>query len=225
MKDPSQQPFWMDDPNPYSARSSATTRTPASSALRQILDKVSRFFNVIIMLAFVVALAVVIISYPDFAPLGLIMIGLILFSLAVSVFQTRRMGVSATNAVEIQDQAQQQTGASHIGSAVHVAGHPLLERDQEVVLALQDDLLYLYAYASSQSIDAFPVSDIQTIHTVVYDEDRIPHVEVIDITAQALQFEIHWRGQTCTCLFRRMRKVRPIDWYHALQQARLIDGG
>ena len=70
-------------------------------------------------------------------------------------------------------------------------------------------------------IDRISIQDIKALKTVVYDDDRIPHTEVIDSAAQALQLEFIWMSKECTCLFRRMRKVRPIDWYHSIQQRRL----
>ncbi len=51
-------------------------------------------------------------------------------------------------------------------------------------------------------------------------DERIPHTDVINSTAQALQFTYKVNDREYTCLFRRMRKVHPIDWYHELQKAR-----
>jgi hypothetical protein len=56
---------------------------------------------------------------------------------------------------------------------------------------------------------------------VVYDDERVAHIDVIDSAAQALQLEFLWRGEKCACLFRRMINPRPIDWYDAIQKARL----
>jgi|GEM_PF-3983447 hypothetical protein len=47
------------------------------------------------------------------------------------------------------------------------------------------------------------------------------HSDAIDSVAQALQLTFLWHEQSCTCLFRRMRKMKSIDWYHAIQQTRL----
>ena len=105
-----------------------------------------------------------------------------------------------------------------------MAGHPLLQRDQPIVLALVGDQLNLHSYESPVPLDTIPLQNIQAVQTVSYDDDRVPHVDVIDSAAQAIQLTFIWREQTCTCLFRRMKKMRPIDWYQALQQARLQAG-
>jgi hypothetical protein len=125
---------------------------------------------------------------------------------------------------EIQKLARERLGASHIGSALHVAGHPLLGRDQPIVLALVGDQLNLHSYESPVPLDTIPLRNIQVVQTVSYDDDRVPHVDAIDSTAQAIQLTFLWREQTCICLFRHMKKMRPIDWYQALQQARLQAG-
>ena len=108
-----------------------------------------------------------------------------------------------------------------MGSAIHVAGHPLLARDQPVVLALSGDTLSIYSYNSPIPIDTLPVRHMTSIHTVVYDDERVPHIEVVDSAAQALQLSFSRDNSTWTFLLRRMQKVRPVDWYHAIQQARL----
>jgi hypothetical protein len=53
-----------------------------------------------------------------------------------------------------------------------------------------------------------------------YDDERVPHIDVIDSAAQALQVTVAANGKEYTCLFRRLRKVRAIDWYHAIQKAK-----
>jgi hypothetical protein len=55
----------------------------------------------------------------------------------------------------------------------------------------------------------------------VYDDERIPHIEAVDSTAQALQITFLREGKQFSALLRRMKKVRPIDWYHLLQKNRL----
>ena len=145
----------------------------------------------------------------------------LIFYLLLGFSRQKQGEALRASAEEIQQRARERTGASTIGSAVHVAGHPLLSRDQPVVIALRDDQLSFFDYQGPNPIDTLPLRNLQTIHTVVYDEERVPHVEVIDSAAQALQLTFVWREQTCTCLFRQMRKVRPIDWYHAIQQAHL----
>jgi hypothetical protein len=89
-------------------------------------------------------------------------------------------------------------------------------------LALKDGRLSIHGYTSSTAIDTLELRDLRSIETVVYDDDRVPHTGVIDNTAQALQLTFPWHGETCVCLFRRMYKVRPVEWYQAIQTARLL---
>ncbi len=152
---------------------------------------------------------------------GLLWLGFFILVYAL-LYYLQRIRKSAIHHVEeIQKQARETIHAQHIGSAIHVAGHPLLQREQPVVLALAGDSLNLYAYERPDPLDTIPVKNIQGVYTVAYDDERVPHLEAIDSAAQALQVTFLWRDQPCTCLFRRMRKVKPIDWYHAIQQARL----
>jgi len=137
-------------------------------------------------------------------------------------FLWRRGQLLTKRVAEIQQGARLRTGAAQIGSAVHVAGHPLLTRDQPVVLALSDETLSFFSYDSAVPIDTLPIRQLQSVHTVVYDDERVPHIEVIDSAAQALQLTFTREGAVWTCLFKQMRKVRPVDWYHALQQARML---
>jgi hypothetical protein len=123
----------------------------------------------------------------------------------------------------LQEEARHTTGASLIGSAIHVAGHPLLERDQSIVLALSNAHLGIFRYENSKSLDVIHVQDIESVKTVVYDDDRTPHDNVIDPAAQALLINFVRDGLICSSLFRRMLKTRPIDWYHALEKARHIE--
>ena len=107
-----------------------------------------------------------------------------------------------------------------MGSAIHVAGHPALERDQAIVLALTEDQLQFYEYDEAKPLAGLPLIDIRAVKTIVYDDERVPHAEVVDSAAQALQIEFEWNGLVWTSLFRAMKQIRPIDWYHAIQQAR-----
>jgi hypothetical protein len=151
---------------------------------------------------------------------GIAYIAFILSGLAFGLINGQRVLSLAEQKKQIQMRARQTTGAEVIGSAIHIAGHPLLERDQPVVLALKGDELSIYTYQSQVPVDGIRISDIQAIHTVVYDDERVPHIDVIDTTAQALQITFTSKGLDYTCLFRRLRKVRTIDWYHVLQKAK-----
>jgi len=121
---------------------------------------------------------------------------------------------------QLQEQAKFSVGAEIIGSATHVAGHPLLERNQQVVLAIHGNLLSFYSFEKEIPIDQISVSDIETVQTIVYDDDRIPHADQIDPAAQALQIKFNTRGSSWTCLFNRMRKIKPVDWYQVINEAK-----
>jgi hypothetical protein len=144
-----------------------------------------------------------------------------IWGISLGVVRRRSTKVLIANVAEIQQRAAERTGASAIGSAIHVAGHPLLKRDQPVVLALAKGQLNIYDYNDPTPIDVLPLADLKSLHTVVYDDERVPHIDVIDSTAQALQIAFLREDQVYTCLFRRMLKMHPIDWYHQIQQARL----
>jgi hypothetical protein len=80
--------------------------------------------------------------------------------------------------------------------------------------------LKIYPYNDDHPIDILSPEHMKNIYTVTYDDERIPHTDVINSAAQALQFSYEDGNREYTCLFRRMRNVRPIDWYHELQKAR-----
>jgi hypothetical protein len=150
-------------------------------------------------------------------------IAIVLYILALFAFgfyRRRQNKMKAEHIAAVQKQALEMTGAELLGSAVHVAGHARLERNQPVVIALTQRELNIYPYDKAEPLDVLLLKEIETIQTVVYDEDRIPHVDVIDPTAQALQITFHREGQTWKCLFNRMRIHRPIDWYQAIQKAK-----
>jgi hypothetical protein len=136
------------------------------------------------------------------------------------IYLGNRKKLSLLQITEIQQKAREQSGASVIGSAIHVAGHPLLEREQPVVLALTSDSLKIFGYDDQVPIDNILLNQMVALHTVVYDDERIPRIDIVDSTAQALQVTFKLQGKEFTCLFRRMLKVRPIDWYHEIQKAR-----
>jgi len=141
------------------------------------------------------------------------------FTIGSGLYQRKQRQEKVKKSVTLQEEAKRQTGASLIGSAIHVAGYPNLEREQAIVMAIVGSELCFFAYDGTK-IDVLPVQEIVSLHTVVYDDERIPHIEAIDSTAQALQITFQRRDKNFMVLFRSMKKVRPIDWYHAIQQIR-----
>jgi hypothetical protein len=82
------------------------------------------------------------------------------------------------------------TGADFLGSAIHTAGRPLLQSNQPIVLVLKDLEFSIYSYDNSTPLDTLSVKSITEVNPVVYDDEYVPHVGVIDHWAQALQISI-----------------------------------
>jgi hypothetical protein len=201
------QPFWKDGPD-------VSFPPPSKKAQKHFYLYISIAFRALILILGII------VTYKS--PIILLMFIVIFgFPLAIRVYLLVKLKNIFQNTDEVQSLAREKIGASQIGSAIHVAGHPLLQREQPIVLALVGDQLNIYSYETSTPLDTISLKAIRSTQTVVYDDERVPHVDVIDSAAQALQITFLWREQSCTCLFRRMRKVRPIDWYHAIQQKRL----
>ena len=205
---PSHQPFWQDEPDqPY----------PQQTWKR--IYPLMRVYGAIVTIC--------ILSIPTYmvyllSPiLAWIWVAFFAFLIGLSYYHSRQRKNNIQNFLQTQQRAQDATGASMIGSAVHVAGIPELEREQNIVLALIAPNLVVYPYQSDQPLAVIPLQQIACVQTVVYDDDRIPHTDVIDSSAQAIQLIIKYGNQDVACLFRRMKKVRPIDWYHAIQRARI----
>lgn len=208
--DSSNLPFWKDD-----LENSITVKPYYS----RVLGWYAKYMVVVIQL---ITIAIPAVIFAFISPRLMCVWLVVVVMLYVSWFFRGRQKQQSIHGInEIQKIAREKIGATHLGSAIHVAGHPLLQREQPIVLALVGDQLNIYGYETSTPVDTILIKVIQSIHTVVYDDDRVPHIDVIDSAAQALQITFSWREQSCTCLFRRMRKVRPIDWYHAIQQKRL----
>ncbi|MGQ0604143.1 MAG: hypothetical protein ACT4QE_20875 [Anaerolineales bacterium] len=208
------QPFWVDDPTPYS---------PPRPRQHNFLARFSvALFAVsnLVRFALLIAFIVIALKFP-WAWLFVLLQGGLLLARA---YFPQSLEAKLARAAQIQQRAKTKTGAAHIGSALHTAGHPLLQTNQPVVLALTETELSFYSYTKPIPIDTIRVNDLQSIETVVYDDDRVPHLGVIDNMAQALQLTFPWRGGTCTCLFRRMYNIRPIEWHQAIQTARLVNG-
>ena len=207
---PDESAFWADETMEYQVNKN-------SKFIEKYFKFLAALIILIVLLGCVRLVGTILLLSPLIA--GFIVV-IVIAMIALGVYQSRRMKEFRSRVELIQQRAQASTKASHIGSAVHVAGHPSLVRDQSVVLGLVHDQLNFYSYKSPSPIDTLTLSDIQAVRTVVYDNDRIPHIDVIDNTAQALQIEFTRDNQTYQCLLRRMRGKRPIDWYHAIQQAR-----
>jgi hypothetical protein len=203
------QPFWEDDFDPY------TISVPSVKKLTNFL-LIYRMVLTFILLVGIFALFFHL--SPLFAWFWLFFLTL---SVGTGLYRRRKLKNVGQQTLTIQEHAQKQTGAIVIGSAVHVAGHPKLDRELPVVLALvESGALDFYNYNGSK-LDTLSLDDILSLHTVVYDDERIPHIEAVDSTAQALQITFLREGKQFSALLRRMKKVRPIDWYHLLQKNRL----
>ncbi len=203
------QPFWKDAPD------------ASLGSLPRPLNWIIGYFSIATQLLFLLTIAALLSFQPILMWVWIALYGAFIFRGVILHFRNRN-SIQTTD--EIQQLARQRLSASHIGSALHVAGHPLLQRDQPIVLALVGDQLSIHSYESPTPLDAIPLRNIQTVQTVSYDDERVPIMDVIDSAAQAIQITFLWRGQPCACLFRRMKGMRPIDWYQALQQARLQAG-
>jgi len=204
---PPQEPFWKDEPD------APAQLPPHYGVLRFSVILFQKAVTLMIIGATFLAF------YVFSHILAWAWLVLMLSLYAWASYAGRRKRLSQRNIPEIQARARLQAGASLIGSAIHVAGHPLLEREQPVVLALAPDGLKLFSYADAHPIDIISLDQLAAVQTVVYDDERVPHVDVIDSAAQALQLTVKYPQREFTCLFRRMRKVRPIDWYHELMKA------
>jgi len=204
------QPFWKDEPELQSVK------------MPNSFMPFIKIFNAFLLFFFAAIPVIILILISKY--LGLAWLGLMIVTYALSFYQKRHRKNTINNIDETQKRAKEIVGALQIGSAIHVAGHPLLQREQPIVLALVSDSLNIYAYENPIPLDAISLKSIQGVCTVTYDDDRVPHIDAIDSTAQALQITFLWREQPCACLFRRMRKMKAIDWYHSIQQVRLQSG-
>jgi hypothetical protein len=207
----SDEPFWIDEPNPYSR--------PSANAAKggfQLVSRMFTFYGFISRFLIFILIVYLAIKFPVFW-------FLVLFEaviLSMRIFVPRIKETQQAKVTRIQLLAKEKTGADYLGSAIHTAGHPLLQVNQPVVLALKGSEFSIYSYESSRPIDTFSVHELVTVNPVVFDDDYLPHVGMIDNTAQALQISFQRQDNTYTCSFRRMYKVRAIEWYQAIQKAR-----
>ena len=98
------------------------------------------------ILRLVIWIAIVLIIWKASTILGLI---LAIYALSINIpfiIKVRQKKTKEDQTASIQQRAREITGASLIGSALHVAGHPRLEMKQPVVLALRQKTLSIYPY-------------------------------------------------------------------------------
>jgi hypothetical protein len=203
----SPQPFWIDKLDETS------------------IQKVSKIFypifiiNGVISVIFIIGFGWILfhIAHPILAWMWLVLIAISTIS---GYIRKRHKKLEIQRVNDIQKRALEKTGASVMGSAIHVAGVPQLKREQNVVLALIEPNLVVFSYDYNQPLVTIPIQKIITVQTVVYDDERIPHIDVVDASAQAIQLILNYDKQEIACLFRNMKKIRPIDWYHAIQKVR-----
>jgi len=208
------EPFWMDEPNPFNRSIATSPKGSLTWWISSAINVFAIFFRFYIF--------VIIVYFAIKYPILWIFVLPEAVILSIRMFFPRFMEMSRAKAVRIQTLAKEKTKADYIGSAVHTAGHPLLYANQKVVLALMNTELSLFSYESAVPVHTIPVNELLAVDLVTFDEDRIPHIGIIDNTAQALQLTFTWQGKTWICSLRRMYKVRPVEWYQAIQKARLV---
>ena len=131
------QPFWKDEPEMQSIKT--------QSSLMPFL----KIYNVVLLVFFTSIPAVFLSLVSKY--LGLAWLVLMIGIYALSYYMKRYRKNFVNNIDETQKHAKETIGASQIGSAIHVAGHPLLQREQQIVLALVGDRLNIYSYENSHS--------------------------------------------------------------------------
>lgn len=204
------EPFWMDEPNPYAD----SYPNPKGMPFGWLVKFYMVCFYITSYLIFFL------IGFVLFkSPFSWIFAGFFVVLFSAAVLLPRFRETRQSKALRIQQMAKERTGAEILGSAVHTAGHPLLKPDQPVVLALKDSELSIYGYDSPIPIDTILVKTLQSVDLVVFDENNVPHVGVIDNKAQSLQFSFQRNNIGSLCSFRRFYKVRAVDWYQAIQTA------
>jgi hypothetical protein len=207
----SKQPFWIDGPEIQ------YRPPPTEGVLPKGILLFITIYRILITLLFVGGVFFILFKFVPILAWAEILF--ITFTISLGIYLGKQKKKSRLKIAELQQRAREQSGASVIGSAIHVAGHPLLEREQPVVLALTLDSLKIFKYDDQNPIDIIPLNELAACHTVVYDGDRIPRIDIVDSTAQALQVTHRYHDKEFIYLFRRMLKVRPIDWYHEIQKA------
>jgi len=127
------------------------------------------------------------------------------FILVMSIYSYLKKKTRYSQVEGIQQKAREITGASVIDSA-------LVHHDFNI-----------YSYLDSTPVSRIPLSEIKSVKLIVYDDERIPHSDIIDSAAQALELRFTFRESECTALFRKMINIRPIDWFHHISCTQFID--
>lgn len=202
--------FWKDKQSPFDSPGPAT----------------KRFFSVWwsvmnIVLGFVAAATIALVFDLIGKPLLYAWLALCLF-IPLNVIRAWRRARAEAGAIStMQENGYRLTGASLMGSANHVAGHPRLDRDQRVLLAVVGSSLRICSFDAPEPLDEIRGAAISKLELVVYDDERIPRTDAIDPAAQALQITFDRGADASRCLFNRMVDHRPIDWFHELDKARI----
>jgi len=206
----SDQPnFWKDDPG-------SQLKSISSNSKYSFIFKIQGY---VFILTIVLGIAGIMMILLD-PIVAWVFLGIVAYALVMYYVGKAKRKSLEQEIEEVQESAKKLMGASHIGSAIHVAGCPSLNRDQPVVVALVGDMLKFSSYENPTPIETIPIDKVKSVHTVIYDGERIPHLTTIDSTAQALILSYERHGETWECLFRRMRKLKPIDWYQIIQKVR-----
>jgi hypothetical protein len=203
--------FWKDKPNQYNLQ------RPLQCRILLIWRIIFTIYTVFISIS-IPALIFWLIAKP------LLYIWLVI-CVVITIYLTRVIWYSRVDAKvtsELQENAYRLTGAVLLGSANHVAGHPALNRDQRILLAVTKDALRIYNFAVSDPIDEILGTSIRKVELVIYDDDRVPHLDAIDPTAQALQLTFDRGAITSRCLFNHMVDHKPIDWFHEIEKLRSL---
>ena len=126
------QPFWIDEPD---------TQIPTSPTSRRMLVWGVNLIH------YSIGFFVILIIAALFAQLGSPVLAWIWVIVTIAfwgfgIYRLRKRKLHVSVVEEIQKRASEMIGANQIGSAIHIAGHPLMQRDQPILLALVKDELY-----------------------------------------------------------------------------------
>lgn len=148
---------------------------------------------------------------------------ILLLVVRVAVMAATIVGIDrrAARIERVQAQALATTGAERLGTAIHTAGHPQLEANQPVVLALKGDVVTVYGYESARPLTSFSGREIHAITPLALDDDGVFRPAPVANVTQALELKLAWKETECTCVFRKMLKVRALEWYQLLSRAQL----